>query len=163
MAPSDFPQMWELLPLIDRGTTDEAADLAAAELAGIGWLDRVRAMVGEQVRVGLPDRVVTGSVGLVFTDAFTLNGIDGQWLLPGGGIAWVIGPTRAARGPTGRQRGSGLSGAREWVGAAVSVGLPGGQVVADTLHAVGADHIAIGAGSGVRIVPWRSLQWLRRQ
>ncbi|MEI2716721.1 MAG: hypothetical protein V9E98_06965 [Candidatus Nanopelagicales bacterium] len=163
MSTADFPQMWDLLPVLEPQTAEEAADVAAAELAAIGWTDRVRAMAGAEIRVGIEDRVVTGTVGPVFGDAVVILATDGQWLLPTATISWVRGPTRPARGPTGRQRASGASAAREWVGREVTAALRDGQILTEELDCVGADHIVLRGSAGGWIVPWSALRWLRCQ
>lgn len=162
-----LPQLWDLAQAdgIDE-IAEEAAALAIAEQAGIGMCDRLRGWAGDEVRLQLADGVRHGQVEAVFRDAVVLRETDADLLVPLGAVLAVQGPPPGtALPPVGRQRGSGLGVARDWVGGAVSAGLASGSgvVYRGELSTVGADHLELAVRGATVIVAWGGLRWVRHQ
>lgn len=141
--------------------TAEAAGLAQAELADVGFADRVRGWRGRPIRVDLVDGHIAATVHAVFRDAVLLTGADADRLVALTAVRAVAGPVVPAVAPTGRERGSGLSVCRQWLGLQVATSLGDGMVVNGELAGVGADHLQVTDGGMTRLVPWHSVSWVR--
>jgi len=155
--PEPLPQLWELGEDIVPGA--EVAALAAAERADVALTDRIRGWRGCQIHVDLPGGRITGIVLATFRDAVTLAEPGAQRVVRLAATCAVEGPGHAAVRPAGRERGSGLSACRDWVGCQVTVFC--GVTVSGRLSSVGADHLDIDRVGGVRLVPWSGVSWVR--
>lgn len=154
-----LPQLWELGTDVEELVL-EADELAIAELADVGLADRVRGWRGHRVQVDLPDDCATGTVESTFRDAFVLAETDSERLVALAAVCGVTGPAVPAQPPVGRERGSGLSVCRRWVGRQVALSA-GGRMVVGRLSGVGDDHLQFAAVGGVRLVPWHAVTWVR--
>lgn len=155
-----LPQLWELGMDTD-DLTAQAAGLAQAELADVGLADRLRGWRGRLIRVDLVDSHIAATVQAVFRDAVLLTSTDADRLVTLTGVRAVAGPVAPAIAPTGRERGSGLSVCRQWLGLSVATALGDGMVVSGELAGVGADHLQFTDGGVTRLVPWHSVSWVR--
>ena len=160
------PQLWDLDASAagDDDTAAEASALATAELARIGFADRLRGWCDRRVRIQLADGTCHGLVQAVYRDAVELAAADADYLIALAAVRGVEGPPAyPAMPPSGRQRGSGLAVARDWLGSGVSVALSGDDMRSGALVGVGADHLELAAPGAVLLLPWAGLAWIRRQ
>lgn len=165
------PQLWDLADTGADTDTDglgdvatEAAALAVAEAADLGLADRWRGWRGCEVRVQLPDTVRHGRVELICRDAAVLHDGDAQLLVPLVAVAAVEGPAPGpACPPAGRERGSGLGVAREWIGAEVRVGLVPGGEHRGLLVSAGADYLELTRRGASVLIGWSSVSWVQPQ
>ena len=165
------PQLWDLPDTAAdtdiAGVGDvaaEAAALAAAEAADLGLADRWRGWRGCEVRVQLTDTVRHGRVDLICRDAAVLHDGDAETLVALAAVAVVEGPAPGpASPPAGRERGSGLGVAREWVGSEVRVGLMSSGERRGLLVTAGADYLELTRRGGSVLIGWSSVSWVQRQ
>ncbi|UER53815.1 hypothetical protein HJG43_03735 [Kineosporiaceae bacterium SCSIO 59966] len=125
----------------------EVADRVRAELARTSLADRLRAVVGQPVRVSVADHgPLTGVCLDVAPEWFVLRTDAGQALVPTAAVGWVDGLTREVAPPAGQVlRRLGLASAlralaRDRTGLRV---VTSAGTVTGTLDRVGADHVDV--------------------
>lgn len=154
----------------------EVADRSRRELAAVGLLDRLRAMVGASVAVAAAGHgLQRGRLTAVGADWLLLAAEGTEILVPVGGIESVVDlpvAATAAAGPDRRLRLGYALRAMVQARAAVRVGLTSGVVLTGTLDRVGADFVDLAehaldeprrpdAVVAVRTVPFAALALLR--
>lgn len=120
-----------------------AADLALAEVAQVGLLDRIRAVESVVIEV-IGHAAVGGRVLGVGRDVVLLRADDAEWAIPLWGMGAVVGLSASAVVPASARDRLGFSAIlREWADAQAPVRLArvGAAPLTGTIDRVGRDHL----------------------
>lgn len=160
---TDLPQIWELSALIlaeqRAEDTEQLRTAMLLEHAAVTMADRLRGATGRHVQIdGSDGSTVAGVVELVGCDAAVITAAGRCWVVPLLSAAgFRIADLPPAVPPRGMERLGWRALLRRLVDRTVVVSAVGGQEVAGRLVAVAADHLVVGNGGGIRLVPAASL------
>lgn len=158
MSSDPLPQLWQLgAPALPADVVDEAAGLAAAEMAAVGLADRLRGSRNRVVRLVVGADLVTGRLVEVYRDAVLVAASDGPVMVTLAALRAVEGAGGPATGPTGRERTTGMTRLRDWQDRHITVAGNDGSLWSGLLRSVGADHLEVGD----RLLPWAAVATIR--